>query len=230
MVLLKKSISIPKLLYVLRTSNCYNHPHLLNFNAVLKKGLSSILNVDFDETQWTQSTLPVSDGGLGIWCANTLATSAFLAFAASTHTLQQSILPSSYNPVIYRDQVSVEATWRLLSSVDIPEPLVQRFQKAWDSPIVKKLSQTIYASMTSDVDKARLYAAHSPHSGDWLQAPPIASVGFCCQTRRFGSQWHTDSALELVRLTHVRAAKQLMPEDCMAYLARDRRHAISVTP
>ena len=29
----------------------------------------------------------------------------------------------------------------------------------------------------SDVDKARLLAAASPHSGDWLHAPPITAVG-----------------------------------------------------
>ena len=77
LVLLKNSISIPKLLYLLRTSNCFNHPQLLKFDKVLKGGLSAILNVDYDVTQWMQATLPVKDGGLGIRCANTLATSAF---------------------------------------------------------------------------------------------------------------------------------------------------------
>ena len=51
LVLPKNSIGIPKLLYRLRTSNCYNHPLLLQFDTILKSGLSTILNVDFDETQ-----------------------------------------------------------------------------------------------------------------------------------------------------------------------------------
>jgi len=33
------------------------------------------------------------------------------------------------------------------------------------------------SSTSSDMDKARLLAASSPHTGDWLHAPPIASVG-----------------------------------------------------
>ena len=111
LVLLKNSISIPKLLYLLRISNCYNHPLLLQFDTIIKSGLSTILNFDFDETQWIQATLPMNDGGLGIRCANTLATSAFLSSAASTHSLQQSILPSSYNQVPYQDRVSIEAIW-----------------------------------------------------------------------------------------------------------------------
>ena len=57
LVLLKNSISIPKLLYHLRTSNCYNHPLLLQFDTIVKSGLSTILNVFFDETQWIQATL-----------------------------------------------------------------------------------------------------------------------------------------------------------------------------
>ena len=51
LVLLKNIISIPKLLYLLRTSNCYKYPLLLQFDIILKSGLSAILNVDFDETQ-----------------------------------------------------------------------------------------------------------------------------------------------------------------------------------
>ena len=178
LVLLKNIISIPKLLYLLRTSNCYNHPLLLQFHTILKSGLSTTFNIDFDETQWIQATLPVNDGGLGIRCANTLATSAFLASAALMHSIQQSILPSSHNQVPYQDLVSIEAIWSSLSPVNTPDQPVQCFQKAWDSPIVKKLSPANHAFATSDVDRARLKAACAhPLSGDWLQAPPIASVG-----------------------------------------------------
>ena len=36
---------------------------------------------------------------------------------------------------------------------------------------------TIMASAVTDVDHARLNAASAPHSGDWLNTPPIASLG-----------------------------------------------------
>ena len=109
-------------LYHLRTSNCYNHLLLLQFDTILKSGLSVIFNFDFHETQWIQATLPVNDGGNGIRCANMLATSAFLASAASTHILQQSILLlSSHNQVPYQDRVSIEAMWSPLSSANTPD-------------------------------------------------------------------------------------------------------------
>jgi len=37
--------------------------------------------------------------------------------------------------------------------------------------------RTLLATAVSDVDTARLLAASSPHSGDWLYAPPITAVG-----------------------------------------------------
>ena len=108
----------------------------------------------------------MNDGGLGIRCAKTLATSAFFASAASMHSLQQSILPSSYNQVLYQDRISIEAIWSSLSPANTPEQQVQHFQKAWDSAMVKKLSQAIETSATSDVDRARLKAEYAPHAVD----------------------------------------------------------------
>jgi len=35
----------------------------------------------------------------------------------------------------------------------------------------------VWSHATTDIDKARLLAASSPHSGDWLAAPPITAVG-----------------------------------------------------
>jgi len=40
-----------------------------------------------------------------------------------------------------------------------------------------KRTNLILSRAPSDVDKARLLAAASPHSGDWLHAPPITAVG-----------------------------------------------------
>jgi len=68
-------------------------PLLTTFDNTMRSGLSSILNVDLSDIQWLQAYLPIRRGGLGIKSAAMLAPSAFLASAASTHDLQQSILP-----------------------------------------------------------------------------------------------------------------------------------------
>jgi len=81
------SLAMPKLLYLLRTSECADNPLLSQFDNTLRAGLTRILNVDLNDDQWTQASQPVGDGGLGIRSAQMLAPSAFLASAAST--LQQ---------------------------------------------------------------------------------------------------------------------------------------------
>ena len=80
LVLLKNSLSMSRLLYTLRTSDCHDHPLLTRFDAILREGLSLILNVDFDDTQWLQATFPVRNGGFGLRTASTLANFSFSSF------------------------------------------------------------------------------------------------------------------------------------------------------
>ena len=70
LVILKHSLSVPKLLHILRSSFCGNHPALLSSDEELRCCLSQTLNVTLDDAQWLQASLPVRDGGLGIRRAN----------------------------------------------------------------------------------------------------------------------------------------------------------------
>ena len=62
---------------------------------------------------------------------------------------------------------------------EAPKPVadLQHIQKAWDGLIVSSLVTKVLSRASSEVDKARLLAASAPHSGDWLFAPQISSVG-----------------------------------------------------
>ena len=143
LVLLKNSLSMPKLLYLLRTADCTDNPFLTTFDNTLKSGLSSILNVDLSDIQWLQACLPVRHGGLGIRSAAMLAPSAFLASGASTHDLQQSILPE---PTRSRgdDFISIaETRWMSLSGNSTPATESVHIQRAWDSILCKKHEQLV---------------------------------------------------------------------------------------
>ena len=50
-------------------------------------------------------------------------------------------------------------------------------RKLGDGPVAANQKNLILSRAPSDVDKARLLAVASPHSGDWLHAPPITAVG-----------------------------------------------------
>src|SRR6218665_837736 len=67
----------------------------------IRRGLENILNVSLNDIQSMsvstifnpiQATLPIRDGGLGVRRVSRLATSAFLASAASTKSLISAIL------------------------------------------------------------------------------------------------------------------------------------------
>ena len=177
LVLLKNSLAMPKLLYTLRTSDCCDNPLLAQFDSTLREALSAILNVDLNDDQWAQASLPVRNGGLGIRSAQMLAPSAFLASAASTLELQQSILPSSIQTQVDKSTESAEISWAALSGASKPAGQQCCIQKAWDGLVSAKQVTHLLSSTSNDTDKARLLAASSPHTGDWLHAPPIASVG-----------------------------------------------------
>ena len=156
---------MPKLLFLLRTADCSGNQLLEVFDSTLRAGLSKVLNVDLNDDQWLQASLPVGEGRLGIRSAQMLAPSAFLASAASTSALQQSILPGdSVNLLEDHSIASTETTWSSLSSSTCPANEEQHTQKAWDKPVTKNHQALAFSRAAGDVDKARLLAAASPHA------------------------------------------------------------------
>ena len=80
--LLKNCFSLPKLLYFLRTSPCFEELDLLQqYDSIIRKSFSKICNVIFNESSYTQAILLVSKGGIGIASASQIALPAFLASA-----------------------------------------------------------------------------------------------------------------------------------------------------
>src|SRR5678816_1963604 len=132
LVLLRSSLSVPKLLYSMRTAVCTDCPGLARFDQLLREGLSSILNVDLDDDRWLQASLPVRDGGLGVRCASTLALSAFLASAASTNELQTCILPTESAETPYELAISALTAWMTLTGAEPPTGAATYRQKQWD--------------------------------------------------------------------------------------------------
>ena len=77
--LLRHAFSIPKLLYILRSSPSFSSPLLHSFDRLQRGLVSEIVNVDLSDSTWTPASLPVHSGGLGIRSAVPLTPSAFLA-------------------------------------------------------------------------------------------------------------------------------------------------------
>ena len=93
MIILKNSLSIPKPMYILRTVECCDNELLTQFDNLVWKGLSTILNCELSGDQILEVFLPVQFGGQGFRSSSSLAPSAFLASAVGTEELQALILP-----------------------------------------------------------------------------------------------------------------------------------------
>ena len=87
---------MPTLLYTLRSSERSDNLILDQSFQSLRDGLTKMLNIDLGDDKWRKVNLPVRFGGLKIMRARTLAPSALSASAASTSSLQNTVLPGPF--------------------------------------------------------------------------------------------------------------------------------------
>ena len=76
--LIKNALVIPKLMYILLSSPCFDNAELIHYDNDLRHMLSKILNIYLSDDRWEQASLPVWLGGLVV-SAVLLSPSAYLA-------------------------------------------------------------------------------------------------------------------------------------------------------
>ncbi len=180
---LKNCFSVPKLLYILRTSHSWlQSPRLEAIDETIRQCLQRITNTAMDGVSWHQSSLPVGTGGLGIRRLEELELPAFLASSYSTSALVDLILPDNL-PVADLRTKSACSMWlddlQRISASDVFLPPQEKrgIQAAWDEPITERRRQKLPDDVPDTRTKARLLATDSKESGEWLHALPCASLG-----------------------------------------------------
>ena len=178
LILLRHSFAIPKILYILRTAPCFSSPCLAVYDAELRSTLSEVLNITFScESVWSQATLPVCFGGIGVRRASQLAPSAFLASAAGSCNLINQILPARFSGIPYTAVDAAVTQWREGHNYPPPVSPSSSRQKAWDLPHVEETYDQLLQGASDCRSRARLLAAATKESGAWLHALPVSSLG-----------------------------------------------------
>ena len=118
--LLKIKIAMPKLLYVLRTSLCFDNSLSKIFDDTLRRGLSLVRNVELSDKQWDQANLPMHTGDLLVRCAGMLVSSTFLVSAAAMLPRQDAILSKSVHGEEDPEVKSAIVVWSKISQSTIP--------------------------------------------------------------------------------------------------------------
>ena len=141
--------------------------------------MSAITNTYFGENDlaWTQASLPVKFGGLGIRCAVQLAPSAFLASAAASADLIPHLVPPRLRNSSTPHLEVARTQWSLGHGLSPPEGSAQQLQKAWDTLKASRIAESLLESAPDQRSRARLLAASTKEAGAWLSAFPISSLG-----------------------------------------------------
>jgi len=183
--LLRHSLSIPKLTYLLRTTPCWRAMNdLVSYDQYLKSSLEAIINCQLDSRAWNEASLSIKCGGIGIRNVTNLCYSSFLGSYYSTSDLWHGILPSYIHPSV---ELSTEAlsAWFSITDRDILVSPECKFQHHWDKHICSAIHQQLFESSTSDIDKSRILANVATDSSSWLNALPCSSLGTLLDNQSF---------------------------------------------
>ena len=192
--LLRSCLALPKMMFNLRTVDTTPFlPLLQEFDRITREALVRILGSPVNEQQWHQAKLPVSMGGLGLRAAEDHAPAAYISSLLSSKPLVSQLL-SNIQLQNEADEAQAE-----LDAAPIPDHLMEAIKAKLDEETEvtmdflhgqnqKQLSAAIDLSNQShlknqvlaDGDKrevARLACLTMPHSGDWLNCPPVVALG-----------------------------------------------------
>ncbi|KAJ0182426.1 hypothetical protein K1T71_001795 [Dendrolimus kikuchii] len=182
--IIKFCLFVPKFTHFLRCCQFWKHPIILQtLDDIVKNTLINVLNIDLQERIWTQATLPVRFGGLGVRKISSVALPAFLSSVHSTKKFFQEILHADLEP-----SLSTEArnAW-LVVCPGSSLPIVPSIQRSWDGPICELSRKKLLETSISSADRARLLATTVWESGLWLQALPSPSIGTLMDAATFRS-------------------------------------------
>jgi len=144
----------------------------MNFDDIMRNALVSILNVNLNNNQWLQASLPIKKGGLGIRRLQDVALPAFLSSFHGVRVLVSHILQKPDENI---DYIMSDALLEWNDSND-ELPAIKHFQKNWDLINTRRLIIDNF-NFQSPIDSARFSALQHEESGAWLNAFPSPAIG-----------------------------------------------------
>jgi len=179
LILLLNCFALPKLMHVLRTAPCFLSSILESYDNLQREILSSNTNTHLDAggSAWTQATLPVRLGGLGIRSAVEVALSAYLASVHSSSKLVNAILPSSPRSLSAAIKDEARSCWSRGHDLPPPEVTATCKQRLWDSVRAALVAIHLLEGAANDEECDRLLSVSTKESGAWLKILPMSAQG-----------------------------------------------------
>ena len=185
LALLRSCLSLPKLMYTLRTAR----PAVLEdayrrFDAIQRAALDDILDSSLTDSAWTQATLPVSMGGLGLRSAYEHSPAAYLSSLVQTKEIVDSLL----GDFAFRQDLDASLSLFRSSVTSLPPSSIASLDPANGDFSQKHLSYLIDSDILTYQLKdaqakgdsrtsARLLSLGLPQAGAFLNAIPNPNFG-----------------------------------------------------
>lgn len=174
--LLKISISTPRLIFFLRGNPMWRNTHgLERYDNVLKASLESIFNIQLTNHAWSESSLPIKRGGIGIRHATETALPCFLSSIYEVSYLVDKLLSEPYRQL---DPTLLEAEKIWCEKFgELPEIQLRNIQNVWESSELENKIESLGGFLEKKCEKARFKANSVQESGAWLHALPSPQLG-----------------------------------------------------
>ena len=184
-VLLRSCFSLPKTMFLLRTTQPSHQDLWATFDDLIRDSLTHILGSGLNDQQWSQAQMPVAMGGLGLRSAETHSAGAYISSVLSSEILKQGLLPHGNVDIDLVPAISLLGT-KIQDQEDMSrEDLVGLPQKALSYKADFHHQLTLAHSLTDIRDKARLASLGLPHTGDWLNTIPSPILGLHLRPQEF---------------------------------------------
>ena len=203
--LLKHCVSIPRLLYMIRSSPCFLAPEALrNIDASFRQFLTETLNVQLDDKAWRQASLLVKAGGLGVRRIEDLALPAYLSSSSAAEALVLQIAPSATEPFGLLFSAALEA-WSATAGMrsthlySSPPPSSRPGTHHWSPTLSKTFSPERVSRTLCVCVLCRRRMLEVANCWELIHRP---SAGPCSPTKRSGLLRASGSVLRSYLLTY----------------------------
>ena len=186
-VLLRSCLSLPKLSFVLRTTDTSPFQDILqDFDRLVQDALGSILGTALSDLQWKQASLPVSMGGLGLRGAQEHGPGLYCSSIISSLTLSRTLQGIQEEGFPLSQEVLQAVS---VSVGDVTAESLAGLSQKDVSLMVDQYSLSNLKASTEQLgvvrEVARLASLGLPRAGAWLNSPPIPALGLHLRATEF---------------------------------------------
>ena len=166
--------TIPRLLYLLRTSPCSSSPGVAQLDEVIKGALTTLCNLKLDTESWDQASLPVRWGGVGVRSVVALAPSAFISSMRALGSTVPTIFPAGPSKRQIQPSMKPSPSGRHWGA----RPLLQaRTVLSRGRGTMECKPRGLLLDCCSAPTSLIALASAAPASGSWLNARPCTNLG-----------------------------------------------------